>query len=145
MSKSDLYENDLLSLLLTATAISNVASSTGTASPITDIWASMHTADPTDSGTQGSGEAAYGGYTRIAVTRSTAGFVVSSGSASPVAAITFPEANSTSTSTLTHFALGQTSASTSGKIFYSGEISPNINVGLAVQPRLTTASSITEQ
>lgn len=144
MSKSGTYENDLLSLLLTATAIANVASSTGTASPITDIWASLHTADPTDAGTQGSGEANYSGYTRIAVTRSTAGFVVSSGSASPVAAITFPEAASTTTMTLTHCAFGQASATTDGKIFYSGAISPNINVGLAVQPRLTTQSNLTE-
>ncbi len=144
MSKSNQYESDLLSLLLTATAIANVASSTGTASPITDIWASLHTADPTDSGTQGSGAANYSGYTRIAVTRSTAGFVVSSGSASPVAAITFPEAASTTTMTLTHCAFGQASATTGGKIFYSGTISPNIAIGLAVTPRLTTASSIQE-
>lgn len=92
----------------------------------------------------GSGEATYTGYTRIAVTRSTAGFVVSSGSASPVAAITFPESAGGTTQTLTHFALGQTSATTGGKIFYSGAISPNIGVVAGVQPRLTTASSITE-
>lgn len=144
MSKSDTYENDLLSLLLTATAIANVASSTGTASPITDIWAALHTGDPGDTGTQGTNESAYSGYTRIAVTRSTAGFVVSGGSASPVAAITFPEAASTSTSTLTHCSFGAASASTGGKIFYSGEISPNINIGSGVQPRLTTGSAITE-
>lgn len=143
MTKSNTYESDLLSLLLTATAIANVASNT-TSSPLTEIWASMHTADPTDSGTQGTNEANYSGYTRIAVTRSTAGFVVSSGSASPVAAITFPEAASTTTMTLTHCAFGAASASTGGKIFYSGAISPNISIGSGVQPRLTTASSITE-
>lgn len=144
MTKSNTYENDLLSLLLTATAIANVASSTGTASPITDIWASLHTADPGETGTQGSGEANYSGYTRIAVTRSTAGFTVSSGSASPVAAITFPEAASTTTMTLTHCAFGAASATTGGKIFYSGTISPNISIGSGVQPRLTTQSSLTE-
>lgn len=144
MSKSNTYENDLLSLLLQAVTITNVATNVSSSSPIVDIWASLHTADPTDSGTQGSGEANYSGYTRIAVTRSTAGFVVSSGSASPVAAIAFPEAASTTTMTLTHCAFGQASATTGGKIFYSGTISPNIAIGAGVTPRLTTGSSITE-
>lgn len=141
--KGDQFESDILSLLLTATAISQVADN-ASSSALTATWASLHTADPGETGTQGTNEATYGGYTRIAVTRSTAGWVVSSGSASPVAAITFPEANSTSTSTLTHFGIGLASASTGGKLFYSGTISPNVSVGSGVQPRLTTSSSITE-
>jgi hypothetical protein len=145
MTKSNTYERDLLSLLLCAVPIANVADNAAS-SPLTSIWASLHTADPGDTGTQGTSEANYSGYTRIAVTRSTAGFVVSTsdGTASPVAAITFPEAASTSTSTLTHCAFGAASATTGGKIFYSGAISPNISIGSGVQPRLTTGSSITE-
>lgn len=141
--KGDQFETDILALLLTATAISQVADN-ASSSALTATWVSLHTADPGETGTQGTNESAYGGYTRIAVTRSTAGWVVASGAASPVSAITFPEANSTSTSTLTHFAVGLASASTGGKIFYSGAISPNISIGSGVQPRLTTASSITE-
>lgn len=143
MSKADQYETDILALLLTATAIANVADNTSS-TPLTSIQVSLHTADPGDAGTQGTSEANYTGYTRIAVTRSTAGFAVANGSASPVAAITFPEAASTTTMTLTHFGLGATSATTGGKLFYSGTISPNISIGAGVQPRLTTASSITE-
>jgi len=141
--KSNTFETDLLSLLLTGTAIANVADNAAS-SPTTSIWVSLHTADPGEAGTQGTSEATYGGYTRIATARTTAGWSVASGAASPVSAITFPEANSTSTSTLTHFAVGLTSASTGGKIFYSGTISPNISIGSGVQPRLTTSSSITE-
>lgn len=144
MSKGSTYETDILSLLLTATPIANIADNAAT-DPITSIWASLHTADPTDNGTQGTSEASYSGYARVSVARSTTGFVVAGGSASPVAAITFAEAASTTTMTLTHCAFGQTSASTGGKIFYSGEISPNISIGSGVQPRLTTASSITEE
>lgn len=141
MSKSNTFENDFLSLVLQSISISSLAvASTG----VNAIWTSLHTADPTDSGTQGSGEANYSGYTRIAVTRSTAGFVVSSGSASPVAAITFPEAASTTTMTLTHCAFGEASATTGGKVYWSGTISPNIAIGAGVTPRLTTGSSITE-
>jgi hypothetical protein len=141
MSKSNTFENDFLSLVLQSISISSLAvASTG----VNAIWASLHTADPTDAGTQGSGEANYGSYTRIAVTRSTAGFVVSSGSASPVAAITFPEAASTTTMTLTHAAFGETSASTGGKIYWSGTLTPNVNIGSGVTPRITTGSSVQE-
>ena len=141
--KGNTYETDILALLLNGTGIANIADNTAS-SPTTSIWVSLHTADPGEAGTQGTSEAAYGGYTRIATARTTAGWVVASGAASPVSAITFPEANSTSTSTLTHFAVGLTSASTGGKVFYSGAISPNISIGSGVQPRLTTSSSITE-
>jgi hypothetical protein len=144
LSKASTYENDVLGILLQAVAIANVADNAAS-SPLTSIQVSLHTADPGETGTQGTSEANYTPYTRIAVTRSTAGFVVSSGSASFVAAVTFPEAASTTTMTLTHFGLGATSATTGGKLFYSGTISPNINIGSGVQPRLTTASSITEE
>lgn len=141
MSKSNTYEADLLSLLLQGVTITDLAVAS---TNINSIWASLHTDDPGDTGTQGTNEANYSGYTRIAVTRSTAGFVVSGGSASPVSAITFPEAASTTTMTLTHCAFGQASATTGGKIFYSGTISPNIAIGSGVTPRLTTQSSLTE-
>lgn len=141
MSKSNTFEADLLSLLLQGVSITDLAVAS---TNISAIQVSLHTGDPGDTGTQGTSEVNYSGYTRIAVTRSTAGFVVSGGSASPVAAITFPEAASTTTMTATHCAFGEATASTGGKIYYSGTISPEINIGLAVQPRLTTGSSITE-
>lgn len=131
----------MLSLLLQGVSITDLAVAS---TNISAIQVSLHTGDPGDTGTQGTSEVNYSGYTRIAVTRSTAGFVVSGGSASPVAAITFPEAASTTTMTATHCAFGEATASTGGKIYYSGTISPNINIGSGVQPRLTTASSIQE-
>jgi hypothetical protein len=145
MSKSNSYEINLLNLLLCATPISQVADNAAS-SAITAIWASLHTADPGEDGTQGTSETNYTGYTRIAVTRSTAGFAVSTseGTASPVAAIQFPQATSTSTGTITHMALGISSASTSGKIFYSGALVTPLNFGSGSIPRITTGSSITE-
>lgn len=142
MTKSNTYEADILGLLLQGVSITGLAVASTT---ISAIQVSLHTGDPGETGTQGTNEVNYSGYTRIAVTRSTAGFVVSGGSASPVAAITFPEAASTTTMTATHCAFGEAAASTGGKIYYSGTISPNINIGQAVQPVLTTASSITEE
>lgn len=148
MSKSNSYEQDLLRLLLNASPISQVADNASSSAAV-DIWASLHDADPGEPGTQGSNELSYTGYSRIAVTRSTAGFVISSGttagaSASPVSPIAFGQNTSTSTGTITHFALGLSSGSTSGKVFYSGTISPNISLAQNVTPRLTTASSFRE-
>lgn len=141
MSKSNTFEGDFLSLVLQGVTITGLAVASTT---ISAIQVSLHTGDPGDTGTQGTSEVNYSGYTRIAVTRSTAGFVVTAGSASPVAAITFPEAASTTTMTATHCAFGEATASTGGKIYWSGTLTPNVNIGLAVTPRITTASSITE-
>jgi hypothetical protein len=45
--------------------------------------------------------------------------------------------------TVTHFIVGSASSST-GKLLYSGTVTPNISVVNGVIPRLTTASAITE-
>jgi hypothetical protein len=142
MSKGNTFETDLLGLIFNATAIANLAQD-GT-SPLTSLWVSLHTADPGETGTQGTSETSYTGYTRTSVARTTGGWVVTNNSVSPVSAISFPTATSTSTGTLTHFAVGVSSASTGGKVLYKGTVTPNINFGQNVVPRLTTGSSITE-
>ena len=137
-------EADVLNLILCAKAIANVADNAAS-SPATVTWHALHTADPS-SGAQGTSEVGLTGYTRISVARTTAGFrVTGSGpaTASPVSAITFPMLTSTSTGTATHWSVGLSSASTSGKLLASGTISPNINLGQNVTPSLTTSSSIT--
>lgn len=143
MSKPDVFENDLLKLLFNAVAIANVADNAAS-SPVTALWTSLHTADPGETGTQGTSESAFAGYARVSVARSTLGWAVTNNSVSPVAAITYPTATSTSTSTVTHFGVGLTSASTGGKLLYKGTVTPNINIGQNVVARLTTGSSITE-
>jgi hypothetical protein len=143
MSKGDTFENDVLRLLFNAVAIANVADNAAS-SPVTSLWTSLHTADPGETGTQGTSESAYAGYARVSVARTTAGWVVTNNSVSPVSAITYPTATSTSTSTVTHFAVGLTSASTGGKILYKGTVTPNIAIQQNVVARLTTGSSITE-
>lgn len=139
---SDTFENDVCKLIFNAVAISNVADNAASA-PLTNLWCSLHTADPADSGTQGASEGGYAQYTRISVARTTAGWVVTNNSVSPVANIDFPQNTSTSTGTFTHASIGVTSASTAGKILAAGTISPNINFSQNVTPRLTTASSFT--
>lgn len=130
-----------MKLIFNATAISNIADNAGS-SPLTNLYVSMHTADPGEAGNQTTSEAAYTSYARVAVERSSSGWTVTNNSVSPAATISFPAATGGS-ETLTHFAVGTASSGT-GKILYSGSISPTIAVSSGVTPQLTTASTITE-
>jgi len=141
MSKSDTFENDLLKLIFNATAIANLADNAAS-SPLTNLFVSAHTADPGESGTQTTSECAYTSYARVTVARTSGGWSVSGNSVSPVANIDFPACTGGS-ETITHAAVG-VAVSGASKILYSGTVTPNIAVSTGVTPRLTTASTITE-
>jgi hypothetical protein len=141
MSKSNSFENSLLKLIFNATAISNLADNAGS-SPLTNLYVSLHTADPGEAGDQTTSETSYTSYARVAVARTTGGWTVTANSVSPVANIDFPAATGGS-GTITHFGVG-TASSGAGVLYYSGTVTPNITVSSGVTPRLTTASAITE-
>lgn len=140
-SIGDTAENDILKLIFNATAIANIADNAASG-PLTNLYVSLHTANPGDSGNQTTSESAYTSYARVAVARSTGGWTASTvGSTSPVATITFPAATGGS-ETATYFAVGTASSGT-GKVLWSGPISPTISISNGVTPSLTTSSSLT--
>lgn len=141
MAKSAVYSNSLLLLIFNATLFANVAIN-ATSSPITSVFASLHTADPGTSGDQTTSEIGYTSYARVGVVRTSSGWTVTTNSCSPVAAITFP-AGTGGSGTATFFALG-TLTSGAGVRFYSGTVTPNIICGNGITPSLTTATTITE-
>lgn len=141
MGKSDTFRNDWLKLIFNATAIANIADNAAS-SPLTNLFVGLHTADPGSSGNQTTSEAAYTSYARVTVARTTGGWTVTTNSVSPVANIDFPACTG-STSTVTFFHIG-TATSGTGKILYSGTVTPSISVSTGVTPRLTTASTVTE-
>lgn len=142
MSKGNTFENDWLKLIFNATAIANIADNAA-ASPLTNLYVSLHTGDPGEAGSQTTSEISYTGYARIAVARTSGGWTVTNNSVSPVAAITFGEMTAGAGGTVTHFAVG-TDTNGPGKILYKGTVTPNIVVSNGVTPQLTTASAITE-
>ena len=142
MSKSNAFENALLQLIFNATAIANLADNAASA-PLTNLYVSLHTADPGETGNQSTSEATYTGYARVAVARTSGGWTVTNNSVSPVANIDFPAATGGS-STVTYFGVGSASSGT-GVLYYSGTVTPSIAVTSGVTPRLTTASTITEE
>lgn len=147
MSKSDTFENDLLLLLFNNTAITNVGDAGGLRATATagSLWWSLHTADPGDTGTAVTSETAYTGYARVAAARASGagGFTVTANSVSPPANIDFGQCSASPGGPITHFGIVNT-ASGAGKLLYSGTVTPNITMATGVIPRLTTASTITE-
>lgn len=139
MSFADVFENDFQKLLFNATAIANIADNAAS-SPLTNLYVSLHTSDPGETGNQTTNETSYGSYARVAVARTSGGWTVTANSVSPVANIDFPQCTSGS-ATITHFAVGTASSGT-GKIIGSGTVTPNIAVSSGVTPRLTTSTTI---
>lgn len=136
----DTTENDILKLYFNATAIANIADNAAS-SPLTNLYWSLHTADPTDSGNQTSSEIGYTSYARAAVARTSGGHTVTNNSVSPVSSINFPTGSGGS-GTATHCAVGTASTST-GKIIAAGTVSPNIVTGNGITPSLSTATALT--
>ncbi len=139
---SDYFENEILDLLFTGSSIDSIAENAAT-SPSTELWFALHTADPTDSGTQGSNEVSLTGYARVAVARTSSGFSVVNNSVRPAINVDFPQLTSTSTATANYATIGLASAVTSGEFIASGSLEPVINLSENVIPRITTASSFT--
>ncbi len=142
MSKSNTFENDLLKLIFNGTAIANLADNAA-ASPLSNLYVSLHTADPGEAGDQTTGEISYTGYARVAVLRAAGGWTVTANSVSPASPVEFGEMTGGTGGIATHAAIG-TVASGAGKILYSGALTPTIAVALGVIPRIKTTSTITE-
>jgi hypothetical protein len=142
MSKGDTFENDWLRLVFNAVAIANVADNAAT-SPLTSLFLSLHTADPGEAGTQSTSEIAYTGYARVAVARTVGGWTVTGSSVSPAANIDFANMTGGAGGTATFAAVGVASTGAT-KILYKGALTPSISVVTGTTPRLTTASTITE-
>jgi hypothetical protein len=142
MSKSNAFETDLLGLIFNGTAITTIADNAAS-TPLTNLYLALHTADPGEAGNQATSEISYTGYSRVAVARTTGGWTVTGNSVSPVAAIEFGEMTGGAGGTVTHASIGTASTGT-GKILYSGALTPNITVALGVLPRIKNTSTITE-
>jgi hypothetical protein len=135
----DVMEADILKLLFQAVAIADLAQDDATA-PCTNISVALHTADPTDAGTQASSETAYTGYARVNVPRTTGGWAITGSSISPVANIDFGECTASPGGALTHWSVG---TGVSNKMIGSGLLTPNITMAVGVIPRVKTSSTIT--
>ncbi len=154
--KGNALQENILKFLFTTSSSATLGQINTLSFPATStttvLWVSLHTADPGNSGNQGTNEVTYTGYARISTNRSGAGaasWVVSATyspfSVFPSSAIGFPQCTTASAVVITNWAVGISSAAgTTTGLYYSGTVTPNINLGANVTPSLTTASACTE-
>lgn len=143
MPKSTLTCNSILALIFNATAWADIAEN-DSSSPLTNLYLSLHTADPGVGNSQLTNEAAYTNYARIPIARTTGGWDVPSGGATANAALAqFAQCGVTG-ATLTHVAIG-TAASGAGTVLYAGALSSSLAVANGIQPQFAAgALDVTE-
>ncbi len=135
MSATNVMENGLLSLIFENANYANVGDATGLRGSSTAgvFYISLHTANPNETGSQTTSEAAYSGpYARVSVARSTAGWTVASGVADNDAAITFA-ASTSGPESETHFGIGS-DASGAGNLFFWGALTATLVVNNGITP-----------
>lgn len=133
MPKSTPASNSILALIFNATTWADIAEN-DTSAPATNLYVSLHTADPGVGGSQLTNETAYTNYARVAVARTTGGWNIPSGGATANAAlIQFPQCGA-SGATVTHVAIG-TAASGAGQVLYAGALNSPLAVANLIQPQ----------
>jgi hypothetical protein len=143
MPKSTSACNSILALIFNATTWANIAED-DTTGPATDLYLSLHTADPGVGGAQTTNETAYTNYARIAVSRDVGGWDAPAAAATANAALAqFPQCGA-SGATLTHVAIG-TDAAGAGLVLYAGALSSSLAVANGIQPQFAAgALDVTE-
>lgn len=131
MSKSNTSENDMIALIFNKVIPAWLGTLSGTGN--TDLYIALHTADPAEAGNQGTSEATYTSYARVAVLRTAGGWTVAGNQASNTALIQFPQCTG-GTNTITHVSIG-TIVSGAGQIIYSGALNSSLAVSNLIQPQ----------
>jgi hypothetical protein len=143
MPKGTTTCNNVLKLIFNATAWANVADNAAS-SPLTNLFLSLHTADPGVGGSQTTSETSYTNYARVSVVRTTSGWTAATtASTQNVALLQFPQCGATG-ATVTHVAIG-TLTSGAGVILYSGALNSSLSVANLIQPQFSAgALTVTE-
>ena len=120
-----------LKLVFQAVNWANIADNTVT-SPLTNLFVSLHTADPGATGNQQTSEAAYTGYGRVGVARTTGGWSIAAETISNVGVITFP-ASTSGPEVETWVGVG-TLTSGAGVLLWAGPLSASLTVNNGITP-----------
>jgi hypothetical protein len=134
VSASDAFETSLLGLIFTNVNAANVGDATGLRGSTTAgvFYVSLHTADPTDAGTQSSSEAGYTNYARVSIARDTSNWTVTNDVADNDSTITFATCGVTG-ATVTYFLLGS-ATSGAGNHFLNGALSASLAISSGITP-----------
>lgn len=142
MAKSTSTCNSLLSLVFTATPWANIADN-ASASPLTNLYLSLHTATVGTNDAQTTNETAYTNYARVPVARTSGGWTVSTNTSKNAALVQFAQCGA-SGATLTDVSVG-TASSGAGHVLYTGALNSSLAVSNGIQPQFAAlALTITE-
>lgn len=132
--KGNSFITSLLTLMFNNTNMANYGDATGVQGSGTagSFYLSLHTADPGATGSQTASEAAYTGYARVAVARSSAGFTISGETVTLTSNVSFP-AGTGGGETCTYVAIGR-SSSGAGAVLYRCTLTPSIVTGSGITP-----------
>ena len=147
MSKSNGWETGLLNVTFCNIDYANLGDAGGLRGSATagNLYVSLHTADPADTGNQTTSEIGYTGYARVAVARGTAGWTVSNNQVTNAGAITFPACGATG-GTATYFGVGVAgTALSAGTLLYSGALTAQLIINSGITPSFAAGQlTITE-
>lgn len=139
MAKSTTTCNNFLKLIFNATAWATVADNAAS-TPLTNLYLSLHTADPGTGNSQTTNETSYTNYVRIALARTSGGWTVATNTATNAALAQFAQCGATG-ATLTHVAIG-TAASGSGNVLYAGALNSSLAVANGIQPQFAALALV---
>lgn len=135
MSKSNVLENDIVEFLFNNVSMPSYGS---------NLYLSLHTADPGEGGNQETNEvstSAYTSYARVAVARDNTGWTVATNTSTNAALIQFPQCTGGTGATITHVGIG-TSSTGPGILLASGALNASLAVSNLIQPQFA-ASALT--
>jgi len=143
VGKSDVFETDILELIFQNVDAPNIGDAAGLQNSLAAgvFTIALHTADPLDAGTQATSEAAYTGYARESVARSTAGWTITGDTIDNAALITFTISTS-GPETETHVSIG---GGFTNNMLYSGALDTSLVVNSGITPQFNIgALNVTE-
>jgi hypothetical protein len=134
MSMSNAAEAALLDLLFLNIDWANVGDAAGlqNSAAAGSFYVALHTADPGEAGDQSTSEAAYTGYARMAVARTSGGFTRVGSQVSNTATVQFGECTA-GTATVTHFSVGLASTG-AGMILTSAPLNAVRAISAGITP-----------
>lgn len=131
MSATNYFETSILGLIFNGTTIANLANN-ASASPATNLFISLHTADPGEAGNQTTSECDYVSYARVPIPRSPQGFVVDGDQAKNKEIVTFPTCTG-GVNVITHFGIGLSETGT-GTLLFVGSLTDSLSISNGITP-----------
>lgn len=143
MSATDAFESACLNLYFKNTAHANVGDAAGLlpSAAAGSMWISLHTADPGETGTQTTSEAAYTGYARIAVARGAGFTVAGTTNVSNAAAVLFGNCTAVPGAAITFFGIGSASTA-AGNLFFKGALSASYQPAVGNAPNFAIGALV---